>query len=499
MADKQSFLSKQGLALYNAKLIKEKLSPASEFKRGTVKTTDFPCYTSDKEKKVSATLITGIQDEGSVISSLSFLSEDINGNKITSSTDLEEATFPKYTVIVDGKIFEHFEIEAGYTGSSDAELVFFDLYNENDLYIRYDTTPSYEFRLYSEDSGVSHHVEIYKEGVEIVHKLDKKYVPALGLTDLDGALDITSSELNLGGMTMASDGSVTESHSDYTGATFTESTDNYTIEAFEWNLGIGLHELEDKTIKVVYDGVTYQANPIEIQDDGNVVYYLFGALSSEEIAQETDEEFLRKYEERGFASYPFKMHLCIIIRTDSQTQVQTPVFAIWEGYLSESAHTLELSMIEKSEKIKSKYLPETNASVDSISDSEIALIMNSPKVQSNNLSINNDGSYEGSVLLYDAKGIDENYKLYLRKFAGDDNIYWILGNHDGLDNLYSDNVSESDFKEAVENGASLPSELISVTPLEDNFSGSSGESYTLKINCSSSPTGPFCIFVTGTV
>lgn len=175
--------------------------------------------------------------------------------------------------------------------------------------------------------------------------------------------EVISSELHLGGMTMAADGSVTESHSDYTGATFTksiESTGSYTMEAFEWDLGIGLHDLESKTIKVVLDNVTYQANPIMIQDDGNVVYYLLGALSPEELAEETDQEFLRKYEERGFADFPFKMHLCIIMRG------QTPAFAIWEGYLSESAHTLELSMVEKSEKIKSEYL-----SVEVIPDSEI--------------------------------------------------------------------------------------------------------------------------------
>lgn len=310
-------------------------------------------------------------------------------------------------------------------------------------------------------------------------------------------LDITSSELNLGGMTMASDGSVTESHSDYDGVTFTESTDDYTIEAFEWKLGIGLHELEDKTIKVVYDGVTYQANPIMIQDDDDVVYYLFGALSAEEIAQETDEEFLRKYEERGFADFPFKMHLCIIIRTDSQTQVQTPVFAIWEGYLSESAHTLELSMIEESEKIKSKYLPETEVDIDAISAQDLYVLMNSPKVLTNNLSVNKASdaiSYDGYLLLQDDNGIEENYKLYLRKFTGSDTVYWMKGDNEGLDNLYSSSTTETDFMAMVDQGASYSADTINVT-----LSEGESNAYTMRIDISNAPIMTACIFTAGTM
>ena len=365
MADKQSFLSKQGLALYNAKLTKEKLQPATELKRGLMKLTDLPCYTSNIEQKYSGSFETGShgQDDEKMLD-FSFLAEDVNGDVVTKAT-ADEAVFPSYTVYLDGKVFEHVSCSV-YSGS----YLAFSLRLSNNSEIAYSDYPWSRLDVYGpdglEDDGVSHNIKIYKEGVETVHKLDKKYAPAMGLRDIEGALDITTVENHLGGMTMAADGSVTESHSDYAGATFTESTDTYTIEAFEWNLGIGLHDLESKTIKVVLDDVTYQANPIMIQDDGNVVYYLFGALSPEELAEETDQEFLGKYAERGFADFPFKMYLCIIIRTDSQTQVQTPVFAIWEGYLSEAAHTLELSMVEESEKIKSKYL-----SVEIIPDAEI--------------------------------------------------------------------------------------------------------------------------------
>lgn len=193
MADKQSFLSKQGLALYNSRLmknIKEKfsraLSPATESKMGLMKLSDLPCYTSPREQKFSGALVTGEPSEGEVISSLSFLSEDIDGNEVTLESVLSEVTFPKYTVILDGKTYEHMEINASKNESESLDpdpgtpsYIQFVLINTNgDLVVLWNSTPSCGFYVHADgdtDSGVSHQVEIYKE-VEIVHKLDSKYL-----------------------------------------------------------------------------------------------------------------------------------------------------------------------------------------------------------------------------------------------------------------------------------------------------------------------------------
>ncbi len=176
MADKQSFLSKQGLALYNAKLIKEKLHPATELKRGLMKLTDLPCYTSNIEQKYSGSFETGSHGEGDEKKlDFSFLAEDVNGDVVTKST-ADEAVFPSYTVYLDGKVFEHISCSV-YSGA----YLEFSLSFSNDYEISYSDYPWSKLTVYGpdglEDDGVSHHVEIYKEGVETTHQIDEKYIP----------------------------------------------------------------------------------------------------------------------------------------------------------------------------------------------------------------------------------------------------------------------------------------------------------------------------------
>lgn len=186
MADKQSFLSKQGLEFYHSRLVKDKLQPASEVKRGLIKITDFPCYTSNIEQKFSEVqFTTGTHSaSGSYEDSFSFLGEDVNGVEITPPADPNDivdysgVVTPLYTVVLDEKVYEHLKVSISFNN-----YLYFKI--KGPIFeIEYRYNSSLRFSVNYEPTDTPHNLSIYKEGVEIVHKLDSKYLPDGAMSDV---------------------------------------------------------------------------------------------------------------------------------------------------------------------------------------------------------------------------------------------------------------------------------------------------------------------------
>jgi hypothetical protein len=144
---------------------------------------------------------------------------------------------------------------------------------------------------------------------------------------------------------------------------------------------------------------------------------------------------------------------------------------------------------------------ETEVDIEAISDQDLYILMNSPKVVDNYLSVIKSGDeifYYGYLLLQDDNSIEENYALYLRKFEGSDTVYWMKGDSSDLDNLYS-NTTEADFMNAVNQGTDDQRASYSADTINVTLSEGDSNAYTMRIDVSNAPIMTACIFATGTM
>ena len=177
MANNQSFIDKKGLAYYDSRLksyLNEKLQPASELKRGTIKTTDLPCYTSNLELKFSGSItVGGYDDTASFSEDLNFLFDLIDSSPYTYGDRIPEEAVPSYIVIINGRVFEQNYMQFSdlsnnnYMAALENSTVFLSRRNDG----------SGQFRVNGIDENTECSVKIYRKGVESVHQLDSKYIP----------------------------------------------------------------------------------------------------------------------------------------------------------------------------------------------------------------------------------------------------------------------------------------------------------------------------------
>ena len=191
MANNQSFIDKKGLTYYDSRLksyLNEKLQPASEIKRGTIKTTDLPCYTSNLELKFSGSIAIGDYDNTASFSEdLNFLFDLIDSSPYTYGDRIPTEAIPSYIVIINGQVFEQNFIQFSdlsdhnYMAALENSKVFLSRRNDG----------SGQFLVNEVVENTECSVKIYREGVESVHKLDPKYLPSISYNDLTDKPDIS--------------------------------------------------------------------------------------------------------------------------------------------------------------------------------------------------------------------------------------------------------------------------------------------------------------------
>ena len=256
--------------------------------------------------------------------------------------------------------FEDSDIQAEWEASGESEFPFAVILvkvvpDETDL-----SDAGYVFQQFYfpvDDNHIIRLSALDSETVKTVKTLDKKYVPALKLEDLDGALTLNYEELV--NFTIDSSGSLVSQSSSYDNVSVNTWSGSGTndFEIFSWPFDMSIMDLDKKIFKVIYDGVTYEGVPIYLDGDSHpesgYCYYLLGSLFYDDISDES-EEFQRKYIESGFKDYPFKMFL----QADTIGQSDDVRFAVYWGYLSnDSDHTMSLYISDLG-KINPKYLPE---------------------------------------------------------------------------------------------------------------------------------------------
>ena len=197
--DVKRIINTQGLQQYDQRLksyLKDKLTPATETKRGLVKISDFPCYSSNLEVKWDNTITTGEHKEitedhdyGDEYGlSFDFLSLAADGIDMINVYEPDNVTYPTYTVIVDGKAYSGCVVRAWSSGDANEFMNIFALdedhlpfciqFNGPDLGIT-GTPCESRFEVWTDEigAGVTHNLQVYKEvQTEIVHKLDSKYL-----------------------------------------------------------------------------------------------------------------------------------------------------------------------------------------------------------------------------------------------------------------------------------------------------------------------------------
>ena len=184
----EKYLNYEGLSTYNRKIkkyIQSRTPDATEDKKGLLKISDLPAYTSNRYTRFSEDFESGHYDEGEFQDIFSFLAKAADGTDYSTGEIPDSAVFPTYTVVIDGKVFENvecfhasdpwpfFSLEKVSSGD---EMGFHVDYSAGTEYNHYSRFFTHTEEQGEEDSGILHHLEVYQENTEEIHKLDNKYL-----------------------------------------------------------------------------------------------------------------------------------------------------------------------------------------------------------------------------------------------------------------------------------------------------------------------------------
>ena len=201
----EKYLNYEGLSTYNRKIkkyIQNRTPDATEDKKGLLKISDLPAYTSSRTTRFSDDFEKGYYDD-EFIDVFSFLAKSDDGTDYSTGVISDSAVFPTYTVVIDGKVFENVECSTYDSDSfNDFEIIKSATSEDIGFSLQYRSGTGYNHfsKFYveteeggEEDDGTPHHLEVYQENAEEIHKLDIKYLN-IAQSIADGATGLATGD-----------------------------------------------------------------------------------------------------------------------------------------------------------------------------------------------------------------------------------------------------------------------------------------------------------------